>query len=338
MTIYLNHSSFYQTFDDFKYCSEKEREEIENHLSLFKSYPTEEIDKSRLFNYVQKQALDFKNGSPNSLLVLFHLYYRYIIKTAWELYKKYGYSYCPRYLFSDVRQDAFLLFVTLIENYDETRSKFAYYIKYVFRKKMYRIMMKQLRYLQQTSVRITGENTIDNMHGGHGNRDTFMEMIIQQNIVNELQKLLNEIKTKSKSETVKKVCDNVIEGQFSIPELAETCNVSYHAVYQVFENIQITIANYINHSKYSDYVATMKSTDTWLLSKKDRRVKYNYIFNHACGACGHKFKSSDSLSTKKHPCPKCNNLITISKRFYAKFSYYNLENIDTDRSYEYRDL
>ena len=92
-------------------------------------------------------------------------------------------------------------------------------------------MMKQLRYLQQTSVRITGENTLDYFRGGHGNRDTFMEMVTQQSLVNELQKLLNEIKTKSKSKTVKKVCDNVIEGQFSIPKLAEACNVSYHAVY-----------------------------------------------------------------------------------------------------------
>ena len=82
----------------------------------------------------------------------------------------------------------------------------------------------------------------------------------------------------------------------------------------------------------------MKSTDTWLLSKKDRRTKYNYIFRHVCSACGHNFKSSESLSSKKHPCPKCGNLLTVLKKFYAKFSYYDLEDINTDRSYEYEDL
>lgn len=331
--ITLQYKSFYRNYDDFKECSFTEKEKIKKCLQTFKERSVQAVQKAELYAYIQEQACLAKEGNSIAVRILYHLFQQLMLKECWLLYIRHGSNYYPRYAFDDLWQDSYFIFIDMLDHYDENKSFFTYYIWKNFKKRVYSLMMRQLKYLQQTSVRLTGNGTIDFMYG---HNDSFMNILTQINIINEIQKLLIQIKKKAKSETTRQVCDNIIFGQFSIRDLAKQNNVSYHAVYQIYESIQVVLANYINHSQFCDYAATLKSTHSWSLGRKDTTVKYNYIYKHICKACGHKFKISTASISEKHSCPSCGNETVLYEKQYARFSYFSLDEIQGDTQYETR--
>jgi len=323
---YIN---FYRNYDDFKECSFNEKEKIKRCLQIFTERAVQDVQKKELYAYIQEQVFRSKEGNSVATRILYHFFQKLMLRDCWRLYERHGLRYYPRYAFEDVWQDSYFIFISMIDHYDENKSLFHYYIWKNFNKRVYSLIMKQLRYIQQTSVRLNGNRTIDFMYG---HADSFMDVIAQKNIVTEMHTLLSQIKEKAKSETTRQICDNIIFGQLSIRDLAKQNNVSYHAVYQTYESIQSILANYINHSQFCDYVATMKSKHTWSLGRKDTAVKYNYIYKHTCRACGHKFKISTASDSEKHFCPSCGNETALYEKQYARFSYFSLDELQGEYS------
>lgn len=181
------------------------------------------------------------------------LFFPLILKTSVNMYFKYVSGYYPRCVPSDIFQEAYIIFLEMIDRYNSDRAVFPHYVNVMLKKYLYVYTMKTLSYLSKTSTRMVPNSQAMDRHCISEHK--FMLNVLADIVYNDYIDLITIIKNeKSKSiKTMTKICDNIFLGSKDCSQIAKELGITYHAVYEIEKRIQKRIADMINSNKFSTY-------------------------------------------------------------------------------------
>ena len=217
-----------------------------------------------LYQIINKAAVTAKNREhphyKQSVEFLLKAFSPLISNIAYITYKKVA----DIEEYEDVKQEVSYYFVVLIENFDATKSQFAYYISKVLYQYMSKWLKKENQYLHAMTPL-----TIKDMYISDPKWDNYDSVVqyLNNTILNKdyIEFIEKKALEKSKSKTNYEICMNYFLGNESCSDIAKKLNISYHAVYQKIGDIKEDIAKFFETSAYS-YVE--KTSTGWLICQR----------------------------------------------------------------------
>lgn len=188
------------------------------------------------------------------------LFFPLILKLSTNMYFKYCKNYYPKIVLSDIFQEAYVIFLKMIDKYDFERSKFFYYTNIMLRKYLYVYVRKIINKISKESVRMVGNSQAFDRHCMTEHK--FVLNILADIVYRDFVELMETIKsTKSRApKTINTICDEIFFGPKDTAQVARELGISYHAVYEIEKRIQKKIADMINNNKYAICYVDVQTT------------------------------------------------------------------------------
>ncbi len=189
------------------------------------------------------------------------LFFPLILKLSLNMYFKYGKIYYPKFVPSDVFQEAYLIFLKLLNKFDLKRSvAFSHYVNVMLKKYLYSYVMNVVKNLSKESVRMIANSQAFDRHCLTGHR--FVLNVLADIVYKDFIELINIIKNKKckASKTYQVICDDIFLGSKETSQVAKELGITYHAVYEIEKRIQKQIADMINSNKFSTCYIDIEST------------------------------------------------------------------------------
>jgi len=175
--------------------------------------------------------------------------------------------------FEDVIQEVYLIFLSLINKYDENISSFSYYINLMLPQYM-SVWVHKIN----STVYVPVDIKIVEATLCHPAFDSSVKVYDYLNgwiLEKEFVSFIEERSMKSsRSETVKEVCDKIFLGNTTCSELATELGISYHAVYEIINKIKMELRHFFNENLFSEYTVT--STGDYGLFEDGYEFEYKY--------------------------------------------------------------
>jgi len=155
--------------------------------------------------------------------------------------------------YSDVLQETYTLFFTLLKKYDSSVSQFSYYIKVMLPQHLVRWAEKEIIYSNiNVSVNIGDYDIIDpNLNTSESVEDYLLAFVL----TGEYMKfIMRRAERQSRSNTVKEVCYKFFLGKNSCSEIAKELGISYHAVYEIIGKIKNELVIFFYNSEFSGII------------------------------------------------------------------------------------
>jgi len=206
-----------------------------------------------------------KNKSPEEVLELYSLIDKAVAeKNFIDLFlafeplvnkcANYAYDYfrnfnlCCTVHSSDFKQDGFVMFMELCEEYDPSISQFSFFIKRMLLQKM--LNHKKYKYIKKESCEPIN-NYIDI-------KQDLPTQVLLKCFIEDFPSLLAQIadrKVKSNAVVnVKEVLEMFFLQGVDITTIAKTQNVTYHAVHEHISRTQLKLVDLVNKYKYTPLI------------------------------------------------------------------------------------
>lgn len=234
-------------------------------LDLSRHYDSRDIEATKiLYVLLQEASLKAQIGTlkekDKALAFLVEAFTPLVKKIASKIYNKYQDSQ----EFEDVLQDTYYIYLLLIEKYDFNKSTFAYFIKDNLERSMRTHAKRYYEHnnipTEDTEIEILLNESIQ--HSNQDSFDEYDEMILRQ----EYEAFIKEQSTKkSKTDTIRIVCERYFLGKESIQTIANDTGLTYQAIYLITKRIHKELEYFFHYSKFSDYI---KEDNLLTLKKK----------------------------------------------------------------------
>ena len=192
-----------------------------------------------------------RKESDKALKFLLDLYTPFISSISYNIYRKVQ----DTIEFEDVKQEVCYNFVILVNKYNKEKSEFSYYINNMLPQYMIKWINKEMAYNASVShYPMNGGVTSDKMLDSAIIDENFLTNHILHNEYEAF--ILEKSKDKSKSRTNEEVCIKYFLGSETISDIADSLNISYHAVYQKVNIIKEELKEFFHHNAYCGYRIT----------------------------------------------------------------------------------
>ena len=229
----------------------KDEEVIHNYVKLSKSYKSRSKEESEcLYSYIQSLLEDVNNGKEkeiksaiDDLLLLFK-----------PIILKFSSYYYPKVKdqldYDDVLQEGYCIFISCCYNYNKELSSFPYYIKDNFP----RYFHSWAKGVWKQADKINDEPFVDQPHPMFDDDDKVFSRLLEELFKREYTDFIIKLSNKySKTDTYKTVCDEYFLGGRSCKDIAESLNISYHAVYDCIGKIKRDLNYFIKNNVNFDF-------------------------------------------------------------------------------------
>lgn len=209
-------------------------------------------DTKKLYKIIQsaaKIAQDTSNkNSDAALQFLVELYNPLIKKVATRLFL--GLGYFTEYI--DILQEAYVIFIQLLEKYDASVASFSYYVGVMLPQRMNRWAEKEYAYMANNVITDTKEfPIIDPITGDTDSVSNYLDSyVVMQEYSDFIKKRAERI---SRSDTVRVVCYDYFLGSRTCSQISQSLGISYHAVYEIIGKIKKELKVFFNESHFSGY-------------------------------------------------------------------------------------
>lgn len=182
---------------------------------------------------------------------LTQLFEPYIKKIASKVYHNLSYSL----EYTDVLQETYVLFLTLLKKYNPNIAAFSYYIGKMLPQHMNRWAEKELVYSHANiPVDITEHALVDPTFSNSSLVDSYLNAYVLTKEYTDF--IIERAQRHSRSATVKEVCLQYFLGRSSCSSIAIGLGISYHAVYEIIVKIKKELEEFFLGSVFSEYFIT----------------------------------------------------------------------------------
>jgi len=212
-----------------------------------------EKDTKKLYEIIKQAIYVFREGSPRdrekATEFLADLYEPYIRKISNKLYR----NLHGAQDYTDILQETYAMFLTLLNRYNPEVSAFTYYIGVMLPQHMNRWAEKEMLYNSvNMPVDITEYTLTD---PSFKNADVVFEYLNAYVLTREYKEfIIKRAKRQSRSGTVSEVCYRYFLGSDSCSEIARDLGISYHAVYEIIGKIKKELQQFFYNSSFSGCV------------------------------------------------------------------------------------
>lgn len=306
---------------NFKKVPAQIRDEIVRAFELsLKDKKTKE-EYYELYDIVDYIAVKAKNSyrskkSKVFLEILLCLFFPKILTSCGVVYH-YKLEYLnDRLEFSDILQESIVDFLEFIKKFEIGKSSFSYYIGKFFEKHIIELLRGDINYIKMTPVSMSvNSQARDNIYS---DSDSLLNELSEKEVMESILKILNNTKKKGKTGTVEKVCESFLNGR-TCTDIAKELGLTYHAIYEVKQRIQLQIADEVNFNKYSSYFVTL-SKDKFRTFKIEERSKkiFTGVTLRRCTNCksiiNGKIPKKDNRIVGSTDCRYCGTKIYFRSR------------------------
>jgi len=239
---------------------------------------TEEQTKLLHINIKKLVELNKKKDCSFSRDTMCLLFLPLIIKITTELYYKYCRKHYLRIMYKDIFQEGFVIFLKLLDKYDNRKSAFPYYIKIMLKFHLKYYVLEVIKYIKMTSTRMVANSlAVDRSCASeHKVVLNVLVSILYQDII-DIIKIIRVSRNRA-PRTIKTVCDELLLGPNTIQGVATKLGLTYHSIYQVYQRIQVKVAEMINNNKYATChvdiniaSATVSGSNTYNFTVRNRK-------------------------------------------------------------------
>lgn len=157
--------------------------------------------------------------------------------------------------FSDVLQEAYATFITLLYKYDKSISSFSYYIGLMLKQRMKRWAEKESLYDKTTVVSsFTDHISAHPKFNSSESVDAYLNGYIL--IQDYIDFMLERSQRQSRSTTVSEVCKKYFLGSSTCSQIAAELGISYHAVYEIIGKIKNELKIFFDDNIFASYAIT----------------------------------------------------------------------------------
>lgn len=243
-------------------------EKVETYVKLSKNFKSRSKEESEcLYSYIQSLLDDVKDGTEKAkkeaiddLIILFN---PIILKFSSLYYSKVK----DQYEYEDVLQEGYCIFIACCYSYRKELSSFPYYIKDNFP----RYFHSWAKNVWKQSDRINDEPFTDTAHPLFDDDDKVFSRLLEDLFKREYVAFITNLSNKySKTDTYKTVCDDYFLGGKSCKDIADSLNISYHAVYDCIGKIKRDLNYFIKNNVNFDFYF---GSDNEIILKKSEYEK-----------------------------------------------------------------
>lgn len=241
-------------------------------LSLKKKKTKDEY--TDLYEIVDALAVKAKNMTKSYSAAMFaeilvYLFFPKILTSCGVVYYYKLEFLNDRLEFDDIFQEAVIDFLEFIKKYEKGKSTFSYYIGKFFDKHITELLRSDINYIKMTPVSMSvNSQARDNIYS---DADSLLNELAEKEVMEAILQILKKVRKKGRTRTVDRVCESFLNGK-TCSELAENLGLSYHAIYEIKQRIQIQIADEVNFNRFSSYFITL-SKDKFRTFKIEERTK-----------------------------------------------------------------
>jgi DNA-directed RNA polymerase specialized sigma24 family protein len=216
----------------------------------FKSRNNEATE--RLYDIIKKAIILIQAGTPeekrDALVFMTKLFKPHIRKVAKKVFR----NLTGIVEYSDVLQEAYTMFLVLLERYNSNISAFSYYIGVMLPQHLNRWAEKEL---DQSSFSIsTDMNDFSGADPALKDKNLVYDYLNSYVFTGEYEEfILNRAERQSRSKTGKIVCHRFFLGGSSCSEIARDLGISYHAVYEIIGRIKVELKEFLMTNAFADF-------------------------------------------------------------------------------------
>ena len=222
-------------------------------MSISRNYEKrEEKETEKLYDIIKSSIKCIQQGETEqreeAVTFLTSIFEPYIRKVSSKIYNNLRNSH----EYSDVLQETYAMFLTLLKRYNPKIASFSYYIGAMLQQHMNRWAEKEMNSNSlNTPIDIKEWTLVDPLYANADSVDAQLNSYVLTQEYRIFIKRRSE--RHARSRTVKEVCDRYFLGCNTCSEIAKELGVSYHAVYEIIGKIKKELESFFQASAFSEY-------------------------------------------------------------------------------------
>ena len=212
-------------------------------------------DTERLYTIIKEAVVFIKEGTDEeqtkALAFITELFEPLMRKISSKIY-----NYLRGSLeYTDVLQETYTMFLTLLDRYNPERASFSYYIGSMLPQHMKRWAEKEVfHHNVNIAIDIKDYTIVDPLFNSMESVEEQLNAFV---LTREYKSFIRKrAKRPSRSNTVREVCHKYFLGENTCQEIATDLGISYHAVYEIIGKIKDELRQFFHNSVFSEYYMT----------------------------------------------------------------------------------